>query len=258
MLKVPVSLLNKKLNLFSNHWEIAMMATVHISSYYWASWPFHAPLKFYYLPWAGHGGGSAVPIALTSWIFQRYSRIQSYDKYLDSITNLLLDSLDCDRNVATFNPANQTMSDSIRFYTVDSVIEGGLARNEFWKLFSRCAVCHNFMTTRTIESHVCPGAGNFFLFEWYNSFLIPIYILDAPQTDLAGDLVSKTYFLSLLDANGLESAAGVSKADFERIFYVCGECFGHMTQRVAEFHKCGGHGSREWPYYSPLPLYATP
>ena len=93
---------------------------------------------------------------------------------LIQLLTYLLDLLDCDRNVATFNPANQTMSETARLYTVDSMISGGLLRNEFWKLFSRCEVCHNFMTTRTIDSHVCLGSGNFFLLEWH-VFLIPIY-----------------------------------------------------------------------------------
>lgn len=67
--------------------------------------------------------------------------------------------LDCDQNVGTFNPATQGMSEAARLFAVDSVITGGLVRNEFWKLFLKCQVCHNFMTARSVDSHVCLGAG---------------------------------------------------------------------------------------------------
>ena len=65
------------------------------------------------------------------------------------------------------------------------------------------------------------------------------------------ELASQAYFLSLLDADVLGSEAGVSKANFEAIFCVCGKCFAHMTRRIAVLsHKCGG--DEEWPYYPPI------
>ena len=54
------------------------------------------------------------------------------------------------------------MSEAARLFAVDSVIAGGLVKKEFWKLFLKCQVCHNFMTARSVDSHVCPGAG-----QWY-------------------------------------------------------------------------------------------
>lgn len=67
---------------------------------------------------------------------------------------------------------------------------------------------------------------------------------------------SQEYFLSLLDADVLGSGAGVSKANFEAIFCVCGKCFSHMTRRIAVSHECGGESSQDgWPYqYLPLPI----
>jgi hypothetical protein len=80
---------------------------------------------------------------------------------------VLVDLLDCDRNVGTFNPAKQGMSEAARLFSVDSVITGGLVKKEFWKLFLKCQVCHNFMTARSVDSHVCPGAGQWwFVFVW--------------------------------------------------------------------------------------------
>ena len=70
----------------------------------------------------------------------------------------------------------------------------------------------------------------------------------APK-NLDAELAHQVYFLSLLDADVLGSAAGISKANFEAIFCVCGKCFAHMTRRIAVSHKCGG--DEEWPYYYP-------
>ena len=67
--------------------------------------------------------------------------------------------LDGDRNVGTFNPAKQGMSETAHLFAVDSVITGGLVKNEFWKLFLKCQVCDNFMTARSVDSHVCHGLG---------------------------------------------------------------------------------------------------
>lgn len=71
----------------------------------------------------------------------------------------MVDLLDCDQNVGTFNPAKQGMTETAHLFAVDSVTTGGLVKNEFWKLFLKCQVCHNFMTTRSVDSHICLGAG---------------------------------------------------------------------------------------------------
>jgi hypothetical protein len=75
-------------------------------------------------------------------------------------------------------------------------------------------------------------------------------LIDAAPKNLDVELASQAHFLSLLDADVLGSGAGVSKANFEAIFCVCGKCFAHMTRRIAVSHKCGG--DEEWPYYYPL------
>jgi hypothetical protein len=70
---------------------------------------------------------------------------------------------------------------------------------------------------------------------------------DAAPKNLDMELASQAYFLSLLDADVFGSGAGISKANFEAIFCVCGNCFAHMTRRIAVSHKCGG--DEGWPYY---------
>ena len=79
---------------------------------------------------------------------------------------------------------------------------------------------------------------------------ILIKSIDAPPNSLDMELASQTYFLSLLDANVLGSGSGVSKAQFEAIFWVCPKCFSHMTRRISEHHICGG--DKDWPYYTPI------
>jgi hypothetical protein len=78
-------------------------------------------------------------------------------------------------------------------------------------------------------------------------------LIDVAPKNLDAELAS-VYFLSLLDADVLGSGAGVSKANFEAIFCVCGKCFAHMTRRIAVSHKCGHGGDEEWPYYYHLPI----
>ena len=74
--------------------------------------------------------------------------------------------LDCDRNVGTFKPIKQWgMTEVARLFAVDSVVTGGLAGDEFWKLFLKCQVCGNFITARTTEYHVCPGPGQYLFFD---------------------------------------------------------------------------------------------
>jgi hypothetical protein len=67
--------------------------------------------------------------------------------------------LNCDQNVKTFDPAKQGMSEAARLFAIDSVVVGGLVKKEFWKLFLKCQVCQNFMTARSVGSHVCPASG---------------------------------------------------------------------------------------------------
>lgn len=58
-----------------------------------------------------------------------------------------------------FSPSENHTSDFFQLRSLDLLPADGLGEDEFWHLFSRCAVCHNFMTTRTIPYHRCPNSG---------------------------------------------------------------------------------------------------
>ncbi len=59
--------------------------------------------------------------------------------------------------VPTFNPSEVHISNFSKLRSLDLLPAMGLAEEEFWTVFSRCRDCKNFMTTRTIPYHTCPG-----------------------------------------------------------------------------------------------------
>lgn len=75
----------------------------------------------------------------------------------------------------TFIPSEDHVSAFSQLRSLDLLPAIGLAAENFWDLFSRCQLCQNFVTTRTIPYHKCPANGqslfkNFaysgLLFEW--------------------------------------------------------------------------------------------
>ncbi|KAF9473555.1 hypothetical protein BDN70DRAFT_937346 [Pholiota conissans] len=62
--------------------------------------------------------------------------------------------------VPVFDPAENHISSFSQLHKLDTFPALGLEEDEFWKLFSKCAVCLNFMTTRTVPYHICPSNDN--------------------------------------------------------------------------------------------------
>lgn len=60
------------------------------------------------------------------------------------------------RQAATFDPTKDHTTSFSELYSLDMFPGLGLAANDFWALFSKCAACGNYITTRTIPYHVCP------------------------------------------------------------------------------------------------------
>lgn len=48
--------------------------------------------------------------------------------------------------------------------------------------------------------------------------------------------VKGQYFLRLLDTHGVGGKSGVPESMFREIFYVCGQCGRHMTERLSPNH----------------------
>lgn len=61
--------------------------------------------------------------------------------------------------VPVFSPSENHTSAFFQLRSLDLLPAEGLSEGEFWRLFSRCAVCQNFMTTRTIPYHQCSIGG---------------------------------------------------------------------------------------------------
>jgi hypothetical protein len=59
------------------------------------------------------------------------------------------------------------------------------------------------------------------------------------------DIVSKTFFLRMLDAHDSGHEAGVPEAVFRAIFYVCGCCGRYMTKRVSLNHSLREHADSD-------------
>ncbi len=68
----------------------------------------------------------------------------------------------------TFNPSDNRTSTFSQLLQLDMLPAKGITEAEFWKLFSKCAVCSNFMTTRTVPFHVCPSPRQFCSISYYN------------------------------------------------------------------------------------------
>ena len=58
-----------------------------------------------------------------------------------------------------FSPSESHTSEFFKLRSLDLLPAEGLSEDEFWQLFSRCEVCQNFMTTRTIPYHQCSSSG---------------------------------------------------------------------------------------------------
>lgn len=59
------------------------------------------------------------------------------------------------RQASGFDPLMKHTSDFSRLRSLDQFPALGLSAGDFWPLFSRCLVCCNLMTTRTIPYHMC-------------------------------------------------------------------------------------------------------
>lgn len=57
----------------------------------------------------------------------------------------------------TFDPTLEHTTSLSELRSLDMYPGMGLAEGDFWVLFSKCMACQNFMTTRTIPYHICPG-----------------------------------------------------------------------------------------------------
>ncbi len=62
------------------------------------------------------------------------------------------------RNAPVFDPSEDYITDFSKLRSLDLLPALGLAEDEFWSVFSRCKICLNFITTRTIPYHVCPSS----------------------------------------------------------------------------------------------------
>lgn len=135
----------------------------------------------------------------------------------------------------SFNPSPLYTTPFSQLLSLDWLPAYGLSEEEFWKLFSRCRQCFNFMTVRTIPYHVCPArAGQFFREPAL------VYHLTCCFLFISGlwDIFSQTQSFSqvstrLLDAHDPDNAAGVSAHVFAQIFHVCRHCGRYMVQRVS-------------------------
>lgn len=59
----------------------------------------------------------------------------------------------------TFVPSKDHETAFSQLRSLDLLPALGLAEDEFWNLFSRCGLCQNFVTSRTIPYHTCPASG---------------------------------------------------------------------------------------------------
>ena len=152
-------------------------------------------------------------------------------------------------SVPTFTPPPKSSSE--QFHILDSLAAAGLPSHEFWKLFSQCCVCKNFMTTRSTDYHRCPGAGKSPPeYIKYHPINTPIDS-DAQKTKVDAKNISN--FLSLLDTyrgtgSTVGSGGGVSNTVFEKIFCVCKGCGFYMTRRVAGDHTCSSEARSHWDF----------
>lgn len=100
-----------------------------------------------YIPYRCHG--------CTTYIGSLVISTQSLiDFYYDK--NRAHHNMNVDR-VSTFDPTATHATSLSELRSLDMYPGMGLAEGDFWALFSKCTACHNFMTTRTIPYHVCPG-----------------------------------------------------------------------------------------------------
>lgn len=60
------------------------------------------------------------------------------------------------RQATTFDPTKNHTTSFFELHSLDMFPGLGLSENDFWALFSKCAACGNYMTTRTIPYHLCP------------------------------------------------------------------------------------------------------
>jgi hypothetical protein len=135
-------------------------------------------------------------------------------------------------------------SSSDQFHILDSRAAVGLQSHEFWKLFSKCGVCKNLMTARSIDYHRCPGKSPNIL-----SPLMPL-IIKPKDSQKNVDAKNISNFLSLLDTyRGSDcTGGGVSNTVFEKIFCFCNGCGFYMTRRVAGDHTCSSEARSHWDF----------
>lgn len=146
----------------------------------------------------------------------------------------------------TFIPSQDHVSAFSQLRSLDLLPANGLAIDEFWSLFSRCQLCQNFVSTRTVPYHRCPADGQPLLFQ---TIIAAYYFNVASPADIGikfdENSVKNMYFLWLLDAH--ERAMGIPEVVFKEIFYTCAECGRYMTQRVSFNHH---DDSDDWEYSS--------
>lgn len=151
------------------------------------------------------------------------------------------------RKAPTFDPSINHTSPFSQLHKLDSLPAEGIPEVEFWKLFSKCRACGNYMTTRTIPYHICPTPGQLYLSRWvcfsikqlaYIAYvLVPHSERNPGSAALHSAVTTKDqYCLLHLDAHGVGRAAGICESVFKNIFYTCGQCNHYMTERISPNH----------------------
>ena len=94
----------------------------------------------------------------SSRMFQFHSKNESQRDSIFWRGSIAMPSMDLTK-APVFSPSENHMSAFFQLRSLDLLPAKGLSEDEFWRLFSKCAICHNFMTTRTIPYHRCPISG---------------------------------------------------------------------------------------------------
>ena len=139
----------------------------------------------------------------------------------------------------TFDPSLKTTTSFSQLHSLDLFPGPGLAPEDFWKLFSKCEVCHNLMTTRTVPFHICPeaGEGDYFWFLFQTKCMTHGDVFSPPGKDNRSTNINlKAFFLPLVDAHNVGHEAGIPEDAFRAIFHMCDQCGRYMTKRLSLHH----------------------
>ena len=141
-----------------------------------------------------------------------------------------------------FDPSDDRTTTFSQLMSLDMLPARGLPEINFWQLFSKCRICSNFMTTRTVPYHSCatPSKSSLcFPFMFILNNIISVSLDTQPENRDRDSLLCAAkdqYFLKFLDVHGIAGNGGIPESVFRTIFYACIQCGHYMTARLMWDH----------------------